>query len=91
VYVYLGGNFTTAPVLAGVIDGENASDRFGNCVAAAGDVNRDGYSDFLVGARLADAPLQDAGKVYLYLGSATGFQATPVVRTGDQLGAKADA
>ena len=43
---------------------------FGYAVAGAGDVNRDGYADLLVGDFGAD-------KVYLYLGSATGVTATP--------------
>jgi hypothetical protein len=88
VYIYLGGPFSSAPVLAGTINGEQPGDRFGNCVAAAGDINRDGYSDFLVGARLADTGSIDAGKIYLYYGSSAGFDPTPIVRHGDQAGAK---
>jgi hypothetical protein len=47
-------------------DGANAS--FGYSVASAGDVNGDGYADFLVGAYGADS---NSGAAHLYLGSAT--------------------
>jgi len=42
----------------------------GYSVASAGDVNKDGYPDLIVGAPLA-------GRAYLYLGSATGIASTP--------------
>jgi hypothetical protein len=45
-----------------------ASARFGSAVASAGDVNGDGYADFLVGAHDATSL---AGAAQLYLGSAT--------------------
>jgi hypothetical protein len=43
-------------------------------VAAAGDVNGDGYGDILVGAPLYES---SKGKVYLYLGSENGPRAVP--------------
>jgi len=47
-------------------DGSNAS--FGYSVASAGDVNGDGYADFLIGALSASS---NAGSAHLYFGSAT--------------------
>jgi hypothetical protein len=44
-------------------------DSYGGAVAAAGDVNGDGYADFLVGTRSTFTNIDD-GKAYLYLGSA---------------------
>jgi hypothetical protein len=47
------------------------ADNAGNSVADAGDVNKDGYQDILVGAYLADLPGKaDVGAVYLVFGSA---------------------
>ncbi len=43
------------------IEGADVDDAFGTGVSAAGDVNRDGYADFLVGA-------QNIGRVYLFFG-----------------------
>lgn len=48
--------------------GENSADVAGQCVAGAGDVNGDGYADFLIGAPLNDDHGQEAGKAYLILG-----------------------
>jgi hypothetical protein len=51
---------------------------FGGDVAAAGDVNGDGYADVLVGASSLDVGGQErAGRAYLYLGSPTGLPDTP--------------
>lgn len=60
---------------------------FGFSVASAGDVNGDGYADFLIGANAAGA---GAGTTYLYLGSATPsaaeWNATPSAQRFDLLG-----
>lgn len=49
------------------IDGGAAEDFFGYSVAAAGDINVDGYPDFIVGAPDADpGGLNSAGCVYVY-------------------------
>lgn len=48
--------------------GENVNDFFGICVATAGDVNSDGYSDIIIGAVYNDAGGTDAGRAYIYFG-----------------------
>jgi hypothetical protein len=49
--------------------GVAAGDRLGYCVAAAGDVNGDGYGDFIVGAPRSDPPAgTDAGRAYVFFG-----------------------
>ncbi len=50
-------------------DGENFGDHHGSSVAAAGDVNNDGYSDLMVASPLADpGGVSDAGIVYVFSG-----------------------
>ncbi len=51
-------------------DGAAAGDVLGNSVAGAGDVNGDGYCDFIIGAKWADpGGLEDAGSTYIYSGA----------------------
>ena len=53
--------------------GEAAGDQAGFAVARAGDVNADGYADFLIGAPYNDEGGVDAGQVYLILGGPFGW------------------
>jgi hypothetical protein len=48
--------------------GEAAGDQLGRRVSGAGDVDGDGYADFLLGASYNDQAAVDAGKAYLFLG-----------------------
>lgn len=57
-----------------VFYGANAGDLSGRCVAGAGDVNGDGFADFLIGANRATGindNLKSAGKTYLIFGRNT--------------------
>ncbi len=54
-------------------EGEAAGDRAGLVVAAAGDVDADGYGDMLVASYLNDRGATNAGAVYLVLGRASGL------------------
>ncbi len=56
-----------------------AAGLFGCSVSTAGDVNGDGYSDVIVGARLASNGQANEGLAFVYLGSATGI-VTPYQR-----------
>jgi len=60
--------------------GEATDDNLGKAVSSAGDVNNDGFDDFLIGAPSAD---QWAGKAYLVLGKATGWAFDTAVSTAD--------
>ncbi len=51
---------------------------FGNRVAAAGDVNGDGYGDVIVGAPSYDNGEANEGRAHLYLGSPSGPSGSPV-------------
>ncbi len=50
-----------------VFDGENPGDHFGISVNLAGDINGDGFADFLIGAG-GDGSAAHTGKAYLYYG-----------------------
>lgn len=53
--------------------GEAAGDQAGTAVAEVGDVNGDGYPDFLIGAPYNDDGGLDAGKAYLMLSGPYGW------------------
>jgi Ca2+-binding RTX toxin-like protein len=55
------------------ISGEAAGDRAGGSVSSAGDVNGDGFADFLIGAPLADPNGTYSGASYVVFGKASGF------------------
>jgi hypothetical protein len=62
------------------IRGAYSSDQngyFGAAVSSAGDVNRDGYDDILVGAHFAEEDDADEGVAFLFLGSAAGLKREP--------------
>lgn len=63
------------------VTGESAGDRLGNSVSGAGDVNRDGFADFLVGAYGAPGGAYQ-GQVTLYYGSAAGVGVSGWTATG---------
>jgi hypothetical protein len=55
------------------ISGEAADDGSGHRVSAAGDVNGDGFDDFLIGAYRADPNGGGSGASYVVFGKASGF------------------
>ena len=67
VYIYYGGlNFDTIPDV--ILNGGHEGDRegFGTSVSGAGDVNKDGFSDLIIGAGNFGPIIQ--GRIYIYLG-----------------------
>ena len=74
VFVYHGSR--NGPVLAWSREGGDDLAFFGYCVAPAGDVNGDGYDDALLSAPAQINGGLPTGRVYLYLGSASGLAGT---------------
>ena len=74
-YLYLGSarGLATTPVTT-LTGPDGAGGHFGPSVASAGDVNGDGFADVIVGADYVNS---NAGRAYVYLGSAAGLTATP--------------
>jgi hypothetical protein len=77
-YVFNGSPSGLSAVADWVVDGDQTDANFGGTVASAGDVNNDGYSDVIVGARLYDNGETDEGRAYLYQGGASGLDTSAV-------------
>lgn len=61
----VGGEFN----LVGHLNGHSANELFGYAVSGAGDINQDGFDDFLVGAPFRDlSTAPGAGSVFVYSG-----------------------
>jgi len=56
---------------------DQANAAYGYAVAGVGDTNGDGYSDVLIGAYKYDDGQTDEGRIFLFLGSASGLAAAP--------------
>jgi hypothetical protein len=77
----------TSPAWSAESDQANAN--FGFSVGTAGDVNGDGFSDVIVGARNFDNGETNEGRAYLYHGSASGVSFVPNwIAEGDQASAQ---
>ena len=67
-------------------EGESAGDQAGTSVAIAGDVNKDGYADLVIGAPFYDdGGNTDAGRVYLFLGGPGGWQLDEGLASADAI------
>ena len=84
-YVYLGAP-RVADRATTVLTGAESGDAFGFAVSGAGDVNKDGLADMVVGAYHNGAGGKDAGRVYVYFGAKTVSGTADVVYTGEAAG-----
>ncbi len=71
-YLFLGGPGGPAATAAWEGAGQQAGGLFGWDVGWAGDLDADGFDDFLVGAPLADQPGVDGGAMFGFAGTAGG-------------------
>lgn len=85
VYIWLRGHRDTRFGERSTLEGHHTRGRFGLALASLGDINRDGYGDFAVGAPYESYGSDGTGAVYIYHGSATGptEQASQVIRAAD--------
>jgi len=85
-FVYYGSATGFSSVADWSFESDQAYAFLGRSVASAGDVNGDGYSDVLVGANGYTDDQMNEGRVYLFLGSATGLETTAAwVGDGNQV------
>jgi hypothetical protein len=76
-FLYLGSPTGLAATPAWTAESNAARSHFGDAVASAGDINRDGYADVLVGAPSYSERSFYEGRADLYLGQADGLATTP--------------
>lgn len=78
-FVYYGSSTGLSTTPDATPDDANiAGAKFGYSVAAAGDVNGDGYGDVIIGANeYNDGGNTREGRAFVYYGSSTGLSATP--------------
>ncbi len=74
-FAYHGSPAGLASSATWIVESNQANALFGFCVAPAGDVNGDGYSDAIVGADFYDNGQTDEGRAFVYHGSAAGLSA----------------
>lgn len=75
VFVYHGSNSGLPLTPTRILEGNQKYARFGTSLAAAGDVNGDGFSDIAIGAPTYDNPsgAVDEGALFVYYGSTNGL------------------
>jgi PKD repeat protein len=77
IFVYYGSPAGLSPTPNWTAESDQTGAEFGVWADTAGDVNGDGYSDVIVGARYYDNGQTDEGRAYAYYGSAGGLSLTP--------------
>ena len=76
-FVYQGSAAGLMPTPAWIMESNQAFAWFGISVATAGDVNRDGYSDVIIGAYEYDNGQSNEGRAWVYHGSTSGLASAP--------------
>ncbi|GGB94645.1 hypothetical protein GCM10011325_22510 [Dyadobacter sediminis] len=76
VFVYYGSAVGIHAAAATILESDQKEARFGAYASSAGDINKDGYSDIVVGANMYDKGEANEGAAFVYLGSAQGISKT---------------
>jgi len=67
-----------------ILEGNQRGSLFSRSLSNAGDINGDGFADFIVGAPKHDNGQSNEGRAYVYFGAATGFSPDPWVAEFNQ-------
>ena len=82
-FVYQGSATGLSSVAAWTAESDQADAYFGWRVASAGDVNRDGFSDVIVGAHVYDGAAANTGSAFVWLGGPAGLGANGTPANAD--------
>ncbi|MBN1406467.1 MAG: FG-GAP repeat protein [Calditrichaceae bacterium] len=81
-YIYFGGD-SVDNIADLILNGESEGDHFGCAAASAGDVNKDGYDEVIIGARSSNLTGDNTGRAYLYYGGESMDNSANVTFTGE--------
>ncbi|MFA7379457.1 MAG: FG-GAP-like repeat-containing protein [Bacteroidia bacterium] len=84
-FVYHGSASGLSTSVAAMVESNQANAHMGFSVNTAGDVNGDGYSDVIVGARQYTNGQSSEGAAFVYHGSTTGLSTTAAARLESNL------
>ncbi len=76
-FVWHGGAYGLELTASWTAESDQVGARHGSSFASAGDVNRDGYGDAIVGASGYDGVAPDSGGAWFYFGSPSGLRSDP--------------
>lgn len=77
IFVYHGSQSGLSTTASAQMENDQANSNLGTQVASAGDVNGDGYSDVVIGARGWDGGQTNEGGVFIYYGNENGNRSAP--------------
>jgi FG-GAP repeat/FG-GAP-like repeat len=87
-FVYYGSPTGLSKTPSWTAESNQANAFFGESVSTAGDVNKDGYSDIIIGAPMFDNGETNEGRAFVYYGSANGISIMAAwTAEGDQVSA----
>lgn len=78
VYVFHGTATGIAATPASILESNKIAALFGFSISSAGDIDGDGYGDVIIGAKGFTNNESSEGKAFVYKGSSTGLNTTPV-------------
>ncbi|MGV3604179.1 MAG: FG-GAP-like repeat-containing protein [Dyadobacter fermentans] len=86
-FLFTGSSNGISAVPSGVLEANQSGAGFGRSVSAAGDVNGDGFGDFIVGAMHYSNGESEEGVALVYKGSPAGLDPAPMMLESNMAGA----